>query len=148
MNLNPSDPADVGYPATLPIELALRVAPTKDICDAYGITAEQWDVLRGNLVFQRDLAQAVETVRQEGMSFRLKARMQAEDLLSKSYAMVVDQETPPSVRADLIKATVRWAGYDAPPQAMQEKAAGAGFSITINIPAPAAQRDARVVVDQ
>ncbi len=129
--LNPSNPADIGsYPATLPVELALRVDTTQNICAAYGISQDEWNILRYDPVFQHDLAQAVEMVKKDGMSFKLKAQMQAEELLKTSWRMIHDKEdTPPSVRADLLKFTVRAAGYAEP----AEKAGSNSNTLQIQI---------------
>lgn len=117
-----SDPARLGWPATLPIEIALKTAPLSRLKDEYGYSDEEWDALRYDPVFLSDLAQAVETVKQDGMSFKLKAKLQAEEILKTSWKMIHDNtgNTPSSVRADLIKSTMRWAGYD------NKDAAGAG----------------------
>lgn len=109
------DPAAIGWPPTLPIEIALKTAPLNDIRDAYGYDEAEWRSLRYNPDFLSDLAAAVQMVREEGMSFKLKARLQAEELLKTSWRLIhapID-EVPSSVKADLIKATARWAGYDA-----------------------------------
>lgn len=99
----PSNPADIGYPPTLPIEIALRTAPLKEICEAYGITREEWLALKDHPVFIADLSEAVDMVKKEGMSFKLKARMQSEELLKTSWKMIHApmDEVPPSVKADL-----------------------------------------------
>lgn len=109
-----SDPARLGWPPTLPIEIALKTAPLTQLKDEYGYSDEEWAALRYDPVFLNDLAQAVETVKQDGMSFKLKARLQAEEILKTSWKMIHDSSgaTPSSVRADLIKSTMRWAGYD------------------------------------
>lgn len=109
------DPATIGFPPTLPIEIALKTAPLHVIKDEYGYSDEEWAALRHDPVFLRALKDAVELVRQEGMSFKLKAKLQAEELLKRSWKLAMDTsgQTPPSVQADLIKATMRWAGYDA-----------------------------------
>ena len=129
--LNPDNPAEMGaYPATLPVELALRVDTTENICRAYGINQEQWNALRSDPVFQIDLARAVSMVKKDGMSFKLKAQMQAEELLKTSWTMIHDvEDTPPSVRADLLKFTVRAAGYAEP----AEKAGATGNTLQIQI---------------
>jgi hypothetical protein len=46
---------DLGYPATLPLELALRIATPKKICDAYGITKHEFEALCRNPTFVEDL---------------------------------------------------------------------------------------------
>jgi hypothetical protein len=112
------DPAHIGsYPPTLPVEIALRVAPLRDICEAYGISKDQWAELRNDPVFRRDLTAAVEHVKQEGASVKLKAQLQCDELLKTSWNMIHDTTgaTPPSVRADLIKHTYRVAGLIEPP---------------------------------
>lgn len=113
--LNPENPAEIGtYPPTLPIEIALRTAPLPEICAAYGISHEEWLTLRSDPVFMRDLTAAVELVKKEGMSFKLKAQLQSDELLKTSWGMIHDKEMPASVRADLIKFTVRAAGLAEP----------------------------------
>ncbi len=126
----PSDPARLGYPPTFPIEIALRTSPTRAICEEYGITEDEWDLIRCEPLFLDDLQRAMEMLKKEGMGFKVKARLQAEEVLKTSWRLMHDAETPPAVRADLIKSTVRWAGYDAPAPVGQ--GAGTGFQININ----------------
>ncbi len=129
--VNPADPARLGYPATLPIEIAMHTASTRAICEAYGITEPEWDLIRHDPTFLADLQRAVDMLKEEGMSFRMKAKLQAEELLKTSWRMIHNANTPPSVAADLIKSTARWAQYDVPPS-QQVTAPGSGFSININ----------------
>jgi len=133
--LAPTDPARIGYPPTFPIELALRTSSTRMICEAYGISSEEWDRIRYEPLFLADLERAVELVKKEGMSFVLKAKLQAEELLKTSWRTIHDKDTPPNVKADLIKATMRWALYDNPKVAAVEGGGGnsvPGFAIQIN----------------
>lgn len=112
---NPAkDPASIGWPPTLPVEIALKTASMNDIRDAYGYTSEEWARLKDDPSFLADLAAAVQMVKKEGMSFKLKARLQAEELLKTSWRLIhaPADEVPSSVKADLVKATMRWAGYD------------------------------------
>jgi len=133
---NPSDPARLGYPPTFPIEIALRVAPIRTICESYGVAEEEWDRIRFEPLFLRDLKAAVELVQQEGMSFRIKAKLQAEELLKTSWRLIHDPVAPPNVKAALIQATMRWANYDTP-AAVSAGAGGPAFSININFAKPA-----------
>ena len=129
---NGSDPSTIGnYPATLPVEIALRVAPLRDICASYNIAHDEWLLLKEDPVFQRDLAAAVELVKKDGMSFRLKAKLQSEELLKTSWKMIHSQNeaVPASVRADLLKFTVRAAGLAEP----AEKAGANANNLQINI---------------
>lgn len=110
-----ADPATIGFPPTLPVELALHEQPIKEICESYGITKSEWDELRHSPVLIRAVQEYVDMLRIEGMSFRLKARLQSEELLKTSWNLIHSdsKDTPAAVKADLIKFTVRAAGLDA-----------------------------------
>ena len=110
--LVPRDPAELGYPPTLPIEIALRTGTTKEICEAYNIDRVRWDELRQDPAFIADVHAAQEALRKDGMSFRMKAQLQSEELLKTSWKIIHDAEMPANVRADLIKFTIRAAGLD------------------------------------
>jgi len=131
-SINPLNPAEIGtYPPTLPVEIALRTASLQDICAAYGITHDDWLQLKNDPVFVQDLAAAVELVKKDGMSFKLKAKLQSEELLKTSWRMIHsnNDDVPASVRADLIKFTVRAAGLADP----TEKAGTNANNLQINI---------------
>lgn len=121
----PSDPAEFGWPPLFPIEVAMRVAPIKDICEAHGIDRAEWDRLRVDPGFQNTVAGYVKELREEGASFRLKARIQSEELLKTSWSLIHALDTPPVVKADLIKHTIRFAGLDA---SIEQKAKAAGVA--------------------
>ena len=106
------NPALLGFPPTLPIELALGDMPRNEILTSYGITPQRWEVLRSNPIFVRALQASIEAMQREGMSFRVKARLQSEALLETSWKMIHNQSTPSSVRADLIKHTMKVAGLE------------------------------------
>lgn len=125
----PKDPAALGWPPTLPIEIALKTAPLDEIRCAYGYSKDEWAALRFDPVFLSDLAAAVTVVKKDGMSFKLKAQLQAEELLKTSWRLIHNQDAPATVRADLIKATMRWAGYDNKDQV----GAGGGNQLNIQI---------------
>lgn len=128
---NPSEKL-TPYPATLPLEIALRTAPIKELCAEYNLTREEWAELRLDPVFQADLKRAVDMVKQEGMSVRLKAQLQSEELLKTNWRMIHDPTIPPSVRADLSKFTFRVAGLAEPPKEATGPTAPT-FAIQINL---------------
>lgn len=127
------DPAAIGWPPTLPIEIALKTAPMGEIREAYGYTPEEWMRLKDNPDFLADLSAAVLMVKKEGMSFKLKAKLQAEELLKTSWRLIhaPSAEVPSSVKADLLKATMRWAGYDVKEAAVAQ--GGNALNIQINL---------------
>jgi len=127
-----SDPALLGYPPTLPIEVAMRTAPIRQICEAYGIDRDEWEVLRNHPLFIADVQAAMETLKEDGMSFTVKARLQAEELLKTSWKMIQNVTTPPTVRADLIKFTIRAAGLDKSAEKVSQMPPG-GYPAQLNI---------------
>ena len=123
---------EVGFPHTLPIELALKVAPEADILEAYKLTYEDFQEIAATPAFVAAYKNALEMVQQEGASFKLKAMLQAEELLGTSWGLIHQKDTPASVRADLIKSTVRWAGLE-PQKAVAGEGGGGGTGFQINI---------------
>lgn len=118
-NLPQVDPAkrsalDLGWPPQLPIELALRTHTPKELCAAYGIEKAEWDELKLDPNFRAAVQAAMDEVRKDGVSFKLKARLMAEDYLANAYRMVNDKtgNVPANVKADLIKFTMRCAGFE------------------------------------
>lgn len=108
------DPTSLIWPPTLPIELALKTATPREIQLEYGFSDAEWEALPRNPIFMRDLAGACELVRQEGMSFKLKAKLIAEENLKQVWKMIHSDglAVPAAVKGKLIELTARWAGYD------------------------------------
>lgn len=130
--IKPDNPALLGFPPTLPMELAMHIAPVKDICEAYGIDKDEFFALADDPTFQAAFQQAKERLQKEGMSFRIKAQLQAELLLEKSWNLIHNDNTPTTVKADLIKSTVRWAGLE-PKGDGPGGGVGSAFQININL---------------
>jgi len=123
---------DLGFSPLLPVELALKTAPVETIYRAYGLTDAEFELLMASPAFVAAYKDAQALVKEEGMAFKLKAKMQAEEMLKVSWSMVHDRETPPSVRADLLKWTSRVAGFE-PKNVEQTGAAQQSLNIQINL---------------
>jgi hypothetical protein len=110
-----TDPASLGWPPSLPLELALRQQPVREICEAYGIDRAGYERLRNDPAFRKAAADAVATLQEEGASFKLKARAQSEELLKTSWSLIHQplDKVSASVKAQLIQMTIRCAGLDA-----------------------------------
>jgi hypothetical protein len=126
------NPAALAWPTTLPIELALKTATPAELRDHYGFSSDEWDTLRENPVFMTELAAACELVKQEGMSFKLKARLQSEALLETSWRLIhaPHSEVPAMVKSRLMEATWRMAGFDS--KDVNTPGGSAGLAIQIN----------------
>lgn len=81
-------------------------------------------------------------IRDNGVTFKMKARAQAEELLTTSWVLIHSPDVSPAVKADLIKSTVRWAGLESKSTEENTNSTG-GVRITINL----AGQDVTTVVE-
>jgi hypothetical protein len=79
------------------------------------------------------------------MTFKLKARAQAEELLTTSWMLIHDSAVSPAVKADLIKSTVKWAGLEPKGEVTNE---GNGGGVRININLGGQQHAVQIIDDQ
>jgi hypothetical protein len=123
-----------GWTNKIALELALvlesGLGTLEDLISSNHIAKEDLVEFNHDQTFLRTVEDYRVEIREKGLAFKLKARVQAEELLRTSYLLTQDPDVPASVKADLIKATVKWAGYETPPQ--QQAQGGNGMSITIN----------------
>ena len=66
------------------------------------------------------------------MTFKVKARAQAEELLTTSWTLIHSPDVSAAVKADLIKSTVKWGGLEPKNDVLTEGGSG-GVKITINL---------------
>jgi hypothetical protein len=92
------------------------------------------DILEFNKdpVFLKKVEHYQTEIKDKGLTFRLKARAQAEELLTTSYMLIHDPGVSAAVKADLIKSTVKWAGLE-PKDTPQAEGGAGGVRITINL---------------
>lgn len=132
-----SDPALISYPPTLPVELALREHTVQEVCEAYNITSEQWDLIRESPIFISDLKARMIELQSDGVSFKMKARLQSGEYLKKLWTITEDtgdNGAPVAVRADIMKFIIRAAGLDgSKDQAAAAAGIGNALSITLHL---------------
>lgn len=63
-------------------------------------------------VFMQKVQHFQNQLKENGATFRVKAKMQAELLLDNSWDLIHTPDVSPAVKADLIKWTAKVAGYD------------------------------------
>lgn len=129
-NMMPDDPSEMGYPAGLPIEIAMGDAPVKEICLSYGIGKSDWERLRVDPHFVQALEEAYNMLSQEGAMFKAKIRAQAEGVLARNWQLIHSSTelVPANVQAEQIRFTIRAAGLDASvEQKAKASAAAAGM---------------------
>ena len=130
----PSDPSELSWPTTLPTEIALRTAPIREICQGYGISKEAYEALRTNPLFVAQVKNLAEELKKDkGLSFKLKAQLQSEELLKTSWKLIhsTNDQVPPNVKADLIKYTWKVAGLE--PEKTDKKSVVVPLQINLNL---------------
>lgn len=115
-----------------------------EILDRHNRTVADITQYNADATFNRQVESYREDIRDKGLTFRVKARAQAEELLTTSWVMIHDEDVSPSVKADLIKSTVKWAGLEVK-GTEDSGSGGAGVSITINLGDKNDPKDARVI---
>jgi len=126
----PESAAEMSFDPRLAYEVALGVDKADALFAKYGLARAQAVALLGSAAFITTVKKYKEEITAGGISFKLKAKIQAEDLLTHSYLMATDPEVPFAVRADLIKWTARVAGLEP-----KEKDGGGGAAggFTLNL---------------
>jgi hypothetical protein len=125
----PTTAAELTFDPRIAYEVALGIDKPEAVIAKYGYACDAAAALVLNPAFMATVAKYKEEVMAGGVSFKLKAKIQAEDLLSHSYLIATDPEAPMAVRADLIKWTTRVAGLEP----KEEKGTGNGGGFTLNI---------------
>lgn len=113
-----------------------------DILSDHGLTPFDLQDFNTDPVFTKKVDGFRDDIKNKGLSFKLKARVQAEQLLETSFALIHHPDISPAVKADLIKSTVKWAGLE--PRGSEEVSGGTG-GVTITINLGSKDEDKRVV---
>ena len=120
----------------LAFDVALRLEGSGEdiahILQRHNLVAE--DILKFNKdpVFIKKVGEYRDEIRDKGITFRAKARAQAEELLTTSWLLIHNPEVSAAVKADLIKSTVKWGGLE-PKGDTVDTNSGGGVKITINL---------------
>lgn len=140
-----TDPSSLGWPASLPLEIALKSAPLSEIRATYNISDEEWETLKNNEQFRKAVLKCEDDAKEDGFSFKTKSKIQAEALLATSWALIHNEDTPAAVKADLIKFTTRIAGYEPNPKAANAGDTTPSFQININMGGQPQQAEPQMV---
>ena len=107
-----TDPARLGWPPTLPLEVAMQEVPINEIFESYNLDRSDYERLCHSEGFMVQVKHYHDELKKDGMSFKIKARLQAEALLKKSWDMIhaSDAIVPANVKAQLLMFTIKAAG--------------------------------------
>jgi len=92
------------------LDLALGVEDLDTVLPRYNLTPDDYETLAHSPIFRRELALTIRDVRENGLPFKAKARVQAEAYLEVLDELVYSDGTPASTRLEAIKSTVAWGG--------------------------------------
>lgn len=113
--------------------LASGAADTQtDLCRRHNLSLDDLIALSQDPVFVSKVDEYKNELANNGTSFRLKARVQAEELLMTSWQLIHDPSTPSNVKADLIKSTVRWGDLEPAKSSSTEAGDQSGVKVIIN----------------
>lgn len=103
----------------------------QEVMTRHRVSEDDLLVFNADPTFLKKVSHYRDEVREKGLTFRLKARAQAEELLVTSWTLIHSPDVSAAVKADLIKQTVKWGGLE-PKEASDQNASG-GVKITINL---------------
>ena len=118
----------------------------QEIMDRHNIDVTDINRFNNDSVFLKKVESLRNEVRDKGLTFKMKARAQAEELLTTSWVLIHDPTTSPAVKADLIKSTVKWAGLEPKNDQATAEVSG-GVKITINLGGQNHEVDARPALE-
>lgn len=99
----------------------------------HNITTQDILAFNRDPIFLKRVDSYREEIRDKGLTFRLKARAQSEELLTTSWLLIHDPSVSAAVKADLIKSTVKWAGLEPKNTENDGGNNAGGVKITINL---------------
>lgn len=124
------------YPSTLPLDVALELeSPAPDIqslLDHYDLTVREFKQIKAQPTFLKQLDAMRVEIKENGLAFKLKCRVLAEDFLPDVRSMVKSADVSPAVKATLVANTVKWAGYE-PSAATGQTGESNKISVVINL---------------
>lgn len=111
------------------LDLAVGIDSIDEILDRYSLSEAEFNRLSETQSFRRELAGTIRDVRENGVAFSSKAKVQAEVYLGVLDDMINDPETPASVRLEAIRSTVKWGKLEP----REEKGDGQNNATQVNV---------------
>lgn len=121
------------WPAKLPFEIALGKRPLNVLLDDFGINADHWRLLCDNRQFKQAVGKELAELRENGVTFKHKAQIMAEDYLLLIDQWIHSSETPLGTKIDLVKSVVGWGDLNPKKAEVAGSGAGTAFNIQINM---------------
>lgn len=126
------DPNTAPWPPKLAFDIAMGGDPS-DLKVMYELSEDEYFRIINHPAFRREVSEHAKEIRENGVSFRTKAKIFAETYLAEVDSIVANNEIAATTRLDAIKSVVKWAGLE--PQVSREGANSSSpqFNIQINL---------------
>jgi hypothetical protein len=116
----------------LVLEDALALWSDEDLCTRYDMTVGELTAVRHLAPYRKAVEQARQEIAAQGLTFKHKARLQAETFLDSHVpAWIGDTDTPLKDRVALLSKLVEWGELE--PKKEVAAATGAGFVFVLNL---------------
>jgi len=129
-SFQPKIPSAASFDARLIFEIALGFESPKEIYSRYNITDAQWWAVSKQPAFKRAVIEKQNEIAEEGVSYRLKARTQAEAYLKDVHILIKHPMTSPSVKLEAIKYITKVSDLEPKPN---KDDTGTTFNLQINL---------------
>lgn len=134
MDMSPLDTTK--WSDRLAFDIALRLEGSgedvNELLHRHQITLADLSAFNKDPVFLKKVGSFRDEIKDKGVTFKMKARTQAEELLKTSWLLIHSPDVSAAVKADLIKSTVKWAGLE-PKNDTGDTGNSGGVRITINL---------------
>ena len=123
----------------LAVELAMHVDDAAEIFQRYGYTEDQAAELVESPAFIALMQYAQKAVVEEGLSFKMKAKLIAGELLPYAHDLATDPLISAAVRLQSIQWAAKMAGFE-PKEAKDDGKTGGGLTLSITFAGQAPQQ--------
>ena len=124
-------PAPFPWHPRLTFDIAMK-EDQQILCDRYSLRLEDLEALYYIAAFRREIADHQKLIREEGVTFRQKAKVQAEMYLEVLDDIVNNADVSAATRLDAIKSVVKWGDLE-PKVDKAAQSAMPQFNIQINL---------------
>jgi len=115
----------------LPFEVAMGLDDTETILDHFSLTPQQFEVISAHPLYRRELSEHIKDLRENGLSYKTKAKVMAEEYLLDLHSIVKSSLATQSTKLDAIKYVTKVAELE--PVKGVEAAGNNTVNIQINI---------------
>lgn len=120
------------WSSALVFDVALGVDDTSVLLQRHGLTPTDWERITSTPHFIRQVAEQARDLAETGLSFRAKAKVQAEMYLIETDRIVYSPHTDAKTKLEAIRSVVKWAELEPRPD-KDERASAPMVNIQINM---------------